>query len=296
MCQSKNRPNDHILVLNIVSPVNHILHTAHLSLALEQICSCCPQLSLLIFRHPNVMLSKQSSFSLQRALVSKQQLGRRWYKLVANGFHADRIQLGRVDHLEDTIVERCGICPPRRFDWGLHYAVEISHRVCLGIHGLGNRLFLDNGVGMTINRGVNTDSENVLVVLCKNSWVDNVSVLADLSWIDVDAGYNAGSTNFYVKLAREIELIGKDILVVCKSEDKLHGELTVASDDCTVGAPICVLPSDAVILFVETYDIWLNFHLAVFADCHGIEVLRQKRLVSRALSNRGDGLIYLDSS
>ncbi len=126
---------------------------------------------------------------------------------------------------------------------------------------------------MTIDSGVNTHGEDVLMVLGKNSWVDHVSVLANLSGIDVDAGNNASGPDFDVDLARKIKLISEDVFVVGQSENELNDELTVASDNCTVGAPVCVLPSNAVVLFMKTDNIWLNFNFTISLDCDGIKVL-----------------------
>jgi hypothetical protein len=126
---------------------------------------------------------------------------------------------------------------------------------------------------MAIDSGVNTHSEDVLMVLGKNSWVDQVSVLANLSGIDIDAGNNASGPDFDVDLARKIKLISEDIFVIGQSKNKLNDELTVASDNCAVGTPVCVLPSNTVVLFMKTNNIWLNLNFAISLDCDGIKVL-----------------------
>jgi len=64
----------------------------------------------------------------------------------------------------------------------------------------------------------------------------------------------------------------------------LYNELAVASDDRTASAPICVLPTDAVVLFMKTNDIWLNLDSAILANCDGIEVLQ----VGDGVSNQSD--------
>jgi hypothetical protein len=129
---------------------------------------------------------------------------------------------------------------------------------------------------MTIDCRVNTHGEDVLMVLGKNTWVDHVSVLADLSGIDVDAGNNSSGPDFDVDLARKIKLISEDIFVIGQSENKLNDELTVASDNCTVGTPVCVLPSNAVVLLMKTDDIWLNLNFTICLDRDSIKVLSEK--------------------
>jgi hypothetical protein len=135
---------------------------------------------------------------------------------------------------------------------------------------------LNDSIRVTIDSGINTHGEDVLMVLGKNSWVDHVSVLANLSGIDIDAGNNSSGPDFDVDLAGKIKLIREDIFVVGQSENKLNDELTVASDNCAVGAPICVLPSNAVVLLMKTNDIWLNLYFAISLDCDGIKVLSEK--------------------
>jgi hypothetical protein len=129
---------------------------------------------------------------------------------------------------------------------------------------------------MAIDCRVNTHGEDVLMVLGKNSWVDHISVLANLSDIDVDAGNNSSGPYFDVDLAGKIKLISEDIFVIGQSENELDDEFTVTSDDRAVGTPVCVLPSNAVVLLMKTDDIWLNLNFTIFLDCDGIKVLSGK--------------------
>ena len=129
---------------------------------------------------------------------------------------------------------------------------------------------------MAIDCRVNTHGEDVLMVLGKNSWVDHISVLANLSDIDVDAGNNSSGPYFDVDLAGKIKLISEDIFVIGQSENELDDEFTVTSDDRAVGTPVCVLPSNAVVLLMKTDDIWLNLYFAISLDCDGIKVLSEK--------------------
>ena len=66
----------------------------------------------------------------------------------------------------------------------------------------------------------------------------------------------------------------------------MYNELTVASDDRTASAPVCVLPPDAVVLFMKTNDIWLNLDSSILANCDGIEVLQE----GDGVSNQSDQL------
>ena len=48
----------------------------------------------------------------------------------------------------------------------------------------------------------------------------------------------------------------EDVLVVGNRQYELDDKLAAASYNCTPGAPISVLPADAVVLLVQTDSIW----------------------------------------
>lgn len=49
---------------------------------------------------------------------------------------------------------------------------------------------------MSIDGWVDSDAEDVLVVLCEGSWVDHVAPGAGLAWVDVDDGDDTGGSCF----------------------------------------------------------------------------------------------------
>jgi hypothetical protein len=74
--------------------------------------------------------------------------------------------------------------------------VEIAVGIGPSISANREGLVLYDGVFMSIYGWVDSDAEDVLVVLCEGSWVDNVAPGAGLAWVDVDDGDDAGGSCF----------------------------------------------------------------------------------------------------
>lgn len=127
-------------------------------------------------------------------------------------------------------------------------------------------LFLNHSVLLTIDGGIKTNGEYVLMVLGQYTGVDHVTVVACLAWIDVDAADYTRRTSLNCNTARLIELVRKDVLIIGKGDDKLDDKLAVSNDNSAACTPVGMLPADAVICARTQYTSrplqWLNFYLA----------------------------------
>jgi hypothetical protein len=90
----------------------------------------------------------------------------------------------------------------------------------------------------------------VLVVLGQGTRADHIAPGGGLALIDIDNGYDAGSTCLDVDTGGLVELECKDVLVVGKRDDELDDQLAATGDDRSARSPVSVLPVDAVVLFV----------------------------------------------
>jgi len=148
---------------------------------------------------------------------------------------------------------------------------------------------------MTIDSRIDTHCENVLMVLGKNSWIDNISVTRWSSGINIDTGHNSGSPDFDINLAGKIELVGKDVLVVRQGKDKLNCEFTVAGYDSSVGfASLCVSIQYRCPVH-EANHIWLDFNGTIFGHGDCVEVLQVEYALATSHINLSRmGLTYFD--
>ena len=119
---------------------------------------------------------------------------------------------------------------------------------------------------MTINRRINANAEAMLVILSQSARTDDISPVGGLALIDVDDRYNTGGAGFDDDTAGLVELVGENVLIIRKSNDELDHKLAATSHDCPAGAPIGVLPVDAVVLLVNADDIWRFLAFAVWLD------------------------------
>ena len=74
--------------------------------------------------------------------------------------------------------------------------------------------------------------------------------------VDVDHIQNSRCARFDIDTPGLVKLVSKDILIVSQRDNKLHHQLTAARDDSPAGAPIAMLPTDTIVLFMQTDGVW----------------------------------------
>ena len=121
------------------------------------------------------------------------------------------------------------------------------------------------------------------MVLCKSTRADDVAPVCGLAFVDVHDGYNASSTSLNNDAASLVELESEDVFVVGESDDELNDKFTATRDDCPAGPPVRVLPVDAVVLFMNTDNVWCFLTLAIGTYDHAVEVLDDAQAVTAEL-------------
>lgn len=127
---------------------------------------------------------------------------------------------------------------------------------------------------MPVHGRVDAHGEDVLMVLRQDARPHDVAVVALLlARVDVDDADDACGARLDGDPAGLIKFVGEDVLVVSECDDELHDELAAADHDGALGAPVGVLPADAVILLVEADHVghWVWLAIAGNGDC--VEVL-----------------------
>ncbi|KAF4506524.1 hypothetical protein G6O67_006601 [Ophiocordyceps sinensis] len=271
--QAKDAPDDNVLVQDGVVSSRGIGHAADFSPALQRVAAAGVQLVVLELGNPHVMLGKERTPSLDAVGVRQQQLRRRRRDLVADGLAADGVSLGHVLDLEGAVVKGREIDAGRGRDGRLADLVVVSAGVRAGVHGDGQALLLHERVAMAVDGGIDADAEQVLVVLRQGARADDVAPGRRLAGVDVDDGHDARCPGLDGDAGRLVELEGEDVLVVGERDDELQDELAAARHDSSSGAPVVVLPVDAVVLLVQADDLAGHLGRAIGLGQDAVKVL-----------------------
>ena len=92
------------------------------------------------------------------------------------------------------------------------------------IYGQRMRFFDDDGVAVSIDGGINPDAEQMLMILRQRSGAHDGTVGVSLAFVDGDDGDNACGAGFDGDVAREVEPVGEDVVVVCEGDYELDDE------------------------------------------------------------------------
>jgi hypothetical protein len=271
--QAKGAPDDDILILDVVASRCCIADSLRFFCALQCEAAAGVELVVLVLRHPEVVLGELGTLGLYTVGICKQQLRRRWHDLVSHRRAADRVKLVSVLDLEDAMSLRVCIDTFRGSDGCLDYLVVVAHRVGLRVHGHRQALFLDHRVLVAVYGRVDSHTEDVLVVLCQGARADDLAVVALLSLVDVHHGDDASGSDLNSDGAGLVEDVVESVLVVCQCNDELEDEFTPPRHHCTASPPVCVLPTNAVILLMQTHDVLGNHSGSVRAGRNSIEIL-----------------------
>ncbi len=116
--------------------------------------------------------------------------------------------------------------------------IEVSFGVALFGPWDSVAFFNDNGVVLSVNGGIRSNGEDVLVVLREDTWRNDVSVLACFSLINRNHGYNTSGSGLNNNASRLVELVSEDVLVISKRDDELDDKLAHASHDSAASSPV----------------------------------------------------------
>lgn len=185
-----------------------------------------------------------------------------------------------VDHLNCPVVFGGSVEPGGPIDRLLGDLVEVPVRVGDGVHRHSVRLFDHHRVAGSVDGWVDAHTEDVLVILGQDATTHDIAVVADLTGINIDHVQDARGARLDRDAARLVELVSKDILVVSQGEDELHDQLSVTGDDRVAGAPVGVLPADAVVLLMKADGVGQSLGGAIRLGDDRVEVFNDPKAVA----------------
>lgn len=118
------------------------------------------------------------------------------------------------------------------------------------------------------------------MVLSENTTAHHISIFTDLTSVDIDHVQYTCCACLDCDPTRLIEFIGKDIFIVGQCDNKLDNKLPVPRDDSAPGTPVGMLPSNSIVLFVETNHIRKGLGGAVFPGDNGVEIFNDPETVT----------------
>ena len=254
--QTKDAPEHNVLVVDLVLAGRRVAHATDLVAAHHGPTAAGVELVVLVLGDPEVVAGKEGAVGLDGARRGEEQLRRRAGNLVADGLAANGVLLALVLNLEDAVAERVEVEAGGLCDGGSLDVVKVAVGVGRGVDGGGQALLLDERVGVAVDGRVEAQTKNVLVVLGDGARVDNVAPGRRLAGVHIDDGDDAGGASLERDAGGLVEDKGKDVLVVGEGENVLDDELAAAGDDGAAGAPVGVLPVDAVVLLVQADDVF----------------------------------------
>lgn len=237
MRQTKHGPHHDIFVSDGLVARYGVGDATGLATGLQRVASAGVEFRVLVFRYPEVVLSERGAGGLNAVWVGEEELGSRRDDFEPYGFAGDAVLPVLVDNLENAVIPWLGICKAGLGNGRFNDFVVVSSGVRVRVHGYGEGLFLDDGVVPSIDCGIDAYGENVLMVLREDTRGDDVTIIARLAGVDVDAADNTCSAGLDINAAGLVELVGEDVFVVCEGDDELDNEFAVTGyDGAALGA------------------------------------------------------------
>lgn len=253
--------HNQIIVHNLVSSLGPATYTVTTARAVG-VLAASEQLVLTVLDSVDVAVAELGTLVVEAGFVRQDLLERRGHDLVSHRLSIDRIPHCRILDLVDSVYRDVGVVAATGLDHGLFGVISVAVLVeVIERHGVG--FVVDQTIRVAFQHGVDTKREDVLMMRGKNAGVDdgtprNAEVLVD--WL---CGENASSTNLIHDLSSLVELKSEDVLVVGNSDDALDDKLTVSCNGSSASSVVCVLPEDAIILFVNADSVGHGLRFAL---------------------------------
>lgn len=208
------------------------------------------ELAVAVRGQVDVVVGELGARVVEGLRVGQDLLEGRRHDLVGDGLVVDRVAHAGVDDLVDAVGVRVEVVAAGvgegGFGDGVAGAVRVEGRARHRV-----RFVVDEAVGVALERRVDAQREDVLVVHGEDARVDDRAE-GDLdAFVDGLGGQDAGGADLVHELAGLVELEGEDVFVVGDGDDALEDELAVAHDGGAAGAVVGVLPADAGVLLVD---------------------------------------------
>lgn len=121
-------------------------------------------------------------------------------------------------------------------------------------HGVG--FVVNDAVEGTIDHRVYTEGEDVLMVGCEDTGVNDCSPWDGKTFVNWLGREDTSGADLVHNFSGLVELEGENILVICNGDYGLKNKLSVANDCCAASSVVGVFPSDTVILLVNADYVW----------------------------------------
>lgn len=149
---------------------------------------------------------------------------------------------------------RCAAC----LEDTLFSGVANTVRIVL-VFGHRNGVFVVNCVLVAVKGGINAEGEHVLVEWSHDTGADVRSPwngCAGFLVVKGNGGQNASRSYFKFNVGSLIEDEGENVFIVSNSADHLSNQLAVPDNRRSTGTVVCMLMLQAVVLFMETNNIF----------------------------------------
>lgn len=278
--QSKYTPHHHICIFDVVAAGDRISDAIDFLAGLHGEAAAGVELVVAVLCDPEVVLGELCALGLDGGWVGEKKLSGWGNEFVAYAVAADWVFDALVDDLENPVEAGLSICPGGLLEGCFAYFVVVASWVGFGVHGHCMRFFGDNGVVVSINGGINAEGKDVLMILSQHARVNHVSVVGGLASVNVDTADDSSGAGFDVDATALVELVGKHVFVVGQCDDELNHQHSAACYHCTASAPVRVLPTNTLVLFVQTDNIWVNFAFSIVVDDNSIKVLDDTQAIA----------------
>ena len=256
-------PEDNVRVDDGIAPPRPRAH-ARPAPRLVRVLAAGVELPVAVARDVEVVVGELGPLVVVRVGVRDHLLEGRRVDLVADRFAVDRVPRGLVEDLEGAgrvgvVVEAGG-----PLDRRLRDRVADAVRVEVG-HGHGVDLVVDEAIGVPVDRRVDAEREDVLMVDGQDARVDDSAPWDVDAFVDGLGADDARRSDLVRHLARLVEHEGHDVFVVGHRDDGLEDQLPASHNGCSAGPVIGVLPPDAGVLLMDTDYIFHGHRLALGA-------------------------------
>ena len=208
------------------------------------------------------MVGELGAFVVEALWTCEHLLERGSVDFVADGLAVDGVPDGGVLDLKGSVAVVVGVKPTGFFYHGFFHDIARTLGVQLGARHC-KCFVIDEPVVMAIERRVDSEGEDVLMMCGKHARMDDCAPRDFDTLIDGLGAEDTGGTNFVDYISRLVEHESEDVFVVRDGDDGLNYKLSVpynSSPSCSV---VGVLPADASILLVNAHHIlhgrWLSF-------------------------------------
>lgn len=185
-----------------------------------------------------------------------------------------------IDDLEDSVLGDIGIERTFTLKRLLLGDVANSERIEWVVFSHCMRLFDHHGIVWSINRRINPEREQVLMIWCHDTRSHDRAIVHLAIEIDWCCGQYASSPDLvtYRPILPEMEC--EDVFIVADSDDSLEDKNTTPCHNSILGPVVCVLPQDTIVDFMATDCIGQFDGISIRCMMPSIEVFDRTKAIT----------------